>query len=264
MDGRRLLPSRGPVCASLNTLDPPSTARGRLAIIYSVMKSGPRTSSVDAAPVMIYTIVRRSARSQTGGRDIGTRAKNSKLSVDLFVRCPLYGFLPPRGVNSKARERRTTRDRWFLRALLHHDYLDLRKDVLTAQTCFLVTHPHVNFYTTFDYSEGAVKMAVTDVPTDGIGADYHGPEWVARWEDQVQRAFRSEGRVEVHTMAILVGITSHSLIAPLRANSLAMYDGITDLAETVAHQMKSDPGGDASVLSEGVNELMQLWVAPIH
>ncbi|KAJ7463360.1 hypothetical protein FB451DRAFT_1370793 [Mycena latifolia] len=161
-------------------------------------------------------------------------------------------------------ERLTTRDRSFMRALLHDDYLELRKDVLIHQTCFLIAHPHVKFYTTFDYTAGAVTVNIKGVPTDGRGTDYHEPEWVARWEDQVQRASRSAGRMEVHLMLIRVGAGQHPLIMPLRANSMAVYDGVTDLAERVAREMELDLNGDTTTLLDGVDDLLQISVAPIH
>ncbi|KAJ7106530.1 hypothetical protein C8R44DRAFT_885822 [Mycena epipterygia] len=147
----------------------------------------------------------------------------------------------------------TIRDRSFMRALVHYNYLGLRKDM--RQMCFLIREPHVKFYTAFDYSEGPVTVAVVGVSTDGKGTGYHEPELVTRWEDHVRRASRSGGRMEVHTMGIRVG---DPLIVPLRTHSWEIHNGVTELAERVAEEMIVNPGGDASTLYEEVDDLLRI------
>lgn len=209
----------------------------------------------------ISTTVQSSVRSPTGRPGIDWCAKNSKPSENLTVRLsfPALSEL----IRGKG-ERLKTRDRAFIRALVHKDYLALRRDILTRQTCFLIVHPHVKFYTAFDYSQGAVTVDVFGVPTDGKGEDHHQPEWVARWEDQVRRVAMSDGRMELHTVAIRVGTRTHSLIVPLRSNSWELYDGVTQLAEMVVEEERRHPGCDASIIDDGVEELMKIAEASIH
>ncbi|KAJ7486271.1 hypothetical protein B0H11DRAFT_2015499 [Mycena galericulata] len=161
-------------------------------------------------------------------------------------------------------ERLTTRDRGFMRALLHNDYLALRRDILISQVDFLIVNPHTPFYTTFNYTAGWVTMTVSGVPDDGRGEEYHEPEWVARWEDQVRRASRSGGRMEIHTMSILVGNRQHLLIVPLRSNNLEVYDGVTRLAEMFVEEERRQPGGASTLVETGVDDLMEIYEASIH
>jgi hypothetical protein len=157
-----------------------------------------------------------------------------------------------------------------MRALVHGDYLACRTDILMRQSLFLSRYPHIQCYTSFDYTKGAVKMQVSGVPNDGRGTDHHEPEWVARWEDQVQRVLRSNGRMEINTMGIRVGISQHSLLMPLRANSSEVSDGVRALAGRIAEEMRLAPNPQVlstpaqNILVEDVDELLRIAVAPIH
>ncbi|KAJ7234661.1 hypothetical protein C8J57DRAFT_1574610 [Mycena rebaudengoi] len=206
----------------------------------SVKKSASKTSSGVAPPAWIYITVLRSARFWTGRQGIAVHANNSRLS-DISLRL-------------------TTRDRSFMRALVHGDYLACRTDILMRQSLFLSRYPHIQCYTSFDYTKGAVKMQVSGVPNDGRGTDHHEPEWVARWEDQVQRVLRSNASCGAMDgwRSTLWGFVSE------------VSDGVRALAGRIAEEMRLAPNPQVlstpaqNILVEDVDELLRIAVAPIH
>ncbi|KAJ6517259.1 hypothetical protein C8R47DRAFT_1086813 [Mycena vitilis] len=85
-----------------------------------------------------------------------------------------------------------TRTRSFLRAVLHADYIEHQAFILRAQVDFLIQHsPDAGFYTLFSY-KGA-SMGLNVFPTSVL--DSH-------WDHEAGRAARSEGRIEMHLVAV--------------------------------------------------------------
>ncbi|KAJ7337699.1 hypothetical protein DFH08DRAFT_877340 [Mycena albidolilacea] len=98
----------------------------------------------------------------------------------------------------------TFRDRNFLRALVHSDYLAGRENLLTMHAMFLRGDPDAPFFVQFDYRKGFVSMDTGEVPR-GM-AEY------------AMRATQSRGRVELHMVVVKEGTgRSRAHVIPLRS-----------------------------------------------
>ncbi|KAJ7670713.1 hypothetical protein DFH06DRAFT_1468488 [Mycena polygramma] len=106
-----------------------------------------------------------------------------------------------------------TRDRDFLRALLHRDYLQEKPSILAFQVEFLVTRPGEQCYVLFDYTCGRPDIRVS--PCAGVS----GPrsiEMNAYNRRQLARAAQSDGRLILHRAHISFGGPADMYWFPLR------------------------------------------------
>ncbi|KAJ7802705.1 hypothetical protein B0H14DRAFT_2891346 [Mycena olivaceomarginata] len=104
-----------------------------------------------------------------------------------------------------------SRNRSFLRAVLHNEYEENRRGVILRQLAFMRENPGVEFLTMFDYvDDGACRMSC--VRMDQANQEDLGPQM----EDCVSRALVSEGRIALHLMIVAEG-EDRCHIIPLRA-----------------------------------------------
>ncbi|KAJ7606962.1 hypothetical protein DFH06DRAFT_1347737 [Mycena polygramma] len=84
------------------------------------------------------------------------------------------------------------RNRSFLRAVFHADYLKYQVVILLVQLKYLIQHsPEAEFYTLFTYKNAIVRFNVH--PTS---------ELAPRWAYEAGRAARSEGRIEMQLVSV--------------------------------------------------------------
>ncbi|KAJ7279897.1 hypothetical protein C8J57DRAFT_1711998 [Mycena rebaudengoi] len=130
-----------------------------------------------------------------------------------------------------------TRGRDFIRAILHHDYLKHKHNILLSQIKFFVAHPDQPNYVGFDYTEGRVKIDVHPV------ADVRNPWGVrkdVRDEIEVERAQRSGGCYTLHRAFISIGGTAFLHWFPLRATNAALDELVRRLAGKVDRPIDVD------------------------
>ncbi|KAJ7894262.1 hypothetical protein B0H14DRAFT_3854379 [Mycena olivaceomarginata] len=87
--------------------------------------------------------------------------------------------------------------RAFLRFLLHHDYLQARREILFNQVPILRDNPDCPAWTMFDYRHGRVEIGTHLTDLEGENA----PEWL----DRVARTVESGGRMQLHVMLLRDG-----------------------------------------------------------
>jgi hypothetical protein len=122
-------------------------------------------------------------------------------------------------------DRMRTRDRAFLRALVHRDYLALKPSILLAQVEFLAPNPDASFYVGFDYSDGRPSAHVH------VWAPGHGL-WDIDDNDPCteEQHARASGRYMVQRVALSTGTAVQRPWIPLRTTSSALDDGVRRLA----------------------------------
>ncbi|KAJ7086199.1 hypothetical protein C8R44DRAFT_821145 [Mycena epipterygia] len=118
-----------------------------------------------------------------------------------------------------------TRERAFLRALLHADYQRLRFKTLIRVLIFMHHQPDEPFFVLFDYTlasgvEIGVRPKAELQPTDYVEA---------QWD----RLARAGGRMTLHVMVFGLQQLSHRLMFPLRATSPTLHDGM----RRISHNM---------------------------
>ncbi|KAJ7932046.1 hypothetical protein B0H13DRAFT_1857462 [Mycena leptocephala] len=119
------------------------------------------------------------------------------------------------------------REREFLCALLHDDYLYHRHDILRRQAEFMINHPDDPFYTWFDYTSGQLVVDVVYL-VGAVGPYRVEDDWYT--VDQLVRATRSNGRVNLHRVFIRDAGALVPMWIPLRSKSGRLYEGLRDLA----------------------------------
>ncbi|KAJ7078775.1 hypothetical protein C8R44DRAFT_825108 [Mycena epipterygia] len=112
------------------------------------------------------------------------------------------------------------RERSFLRALLNHDYTASKSLIIQKQALFMATHPGEAFVTLFDYTKGHGQVRVVSAENP-IWARYFGGQM--QWQNDIARAVRAEGRMELHAMLMRDGADLRCFGIPLRTQTSHMH-----------------------------------------
>ncbi|KAJ7913594.1 hypothetical protein B0H13DRAFT_1873720 [Mycena leptocephala] len=120
----------------------------------------------------------------------------------------------------------TSRERAFLRALLHHDYESARTGLYTVLVNAWATEPDAAFYTMYDYRSGGVTVSMHRIKagrTEGQGNSEH-------WADLLVRRSRSGGRMALHVMRVREGGGERDWVIPLRRMTSQVPDALKRIA----------------------------------
>ncbi|KAJ7802334.1 hypothetical protein B0H14DRAFT_3488561 [Mycena olivaceomarginata] len=134
-----------------------------------------------------------------------------------------------------------TRQRLFLRALLHYDYTQNWSSIFVKQVNFMVENPTCSlFMTVFDYSKLPLQIEIHSA-TDSTMATILGHTG-QEWSNSIARATKSAGRYQLHVMQVLDGMTGPRLfVVPLRTSSSKVHDLIRELSvKTAARSTESE------------------------
>ncbi|KAJ7182405.1 hypothetical protein C8R43DRAFT_1144388 [Mycena crocata] len=107
--------------------------------------------------------------------------------------------------------RLSVRERGFLRALVHQDYLANKSHIWGQQALALGRHPSEDIFTIFDYATGSVKIAVVSVSEVA-----HFLPSGQGWKSSVWRAQRSNGKYCLHVVSLFARMPLCPLLLPLR------------------------------------------------
>lgn len=120
-----------------------------------------------------------------------------------------------------------TRDRDFVRAILHRHYLNSRHAILVSQIQFLAAHPNESFYIGFNYTNGRPDVDIypcIHVPGPwGVHVDPCN-------EQEVSRAQSSGRKLVLHRTFISQGTLSYLRWFPLRSTSAAADERVRQMA----------------------------------
>ncbi|KAJ6496907.1 hypothetical protein DFH09DRAFT_1204723 [Mycena vulgaris] len=133
-----------------------------------------------------------------------------------------------RDVCSHLRNLRLVRDRSFLHALVHYDYgRNLRRSCVD-KIAFMHQNPGEQFYLLFDYTREFERPQVRPV---GSPPDPNPSEGsAAQWADQVARAARSGGRLNLVVVLMADGEHISRRMVPVRSPTSAFHDGLSQIA----------------------------------
>ncbi|KAJ6562216.1 hypothetical protein B0H19DRAFT_1233920 [Mycena capillaripes] len=149
-----------------------------------------------------------------------------------------------------------SRDIYFLRALLHHDYHAARHDIRLQQIAFMHEHPGTDFYTHFDYSRGAVSVKVLPQSNSNHPRDLGHPLRIAQ-------AAASGGCLELHYMFVSAGSTARGRWFPLRSSSGVLAQRLAVIARGIEFDaqisaIRERLLEDIRALDEEVAEVVQI------
>ncbi|KAK7014344.1 hypothetical protein R3P38DRAFT_3003266 [Favolaschia claudopus] len=123
----------------------------------------------------------------------------------------------------------TSRQRSFLRALVHHDYQKERHNIDAKRAAFFRDHPPGSIITLYDYTQGAVRVEVKKARNKLESLE--GSEW----NDLLSRAAASGGRMSIDLATIPVNgpMEPRHLAIPLHSSSGVITQELTRLATTL-------------------------------
>ncbi|KAJ7106526.1 hypothetical protein C8R44DRAFT_858171 [Mycena epipterygia] len=150
------------------------------------------------------------------------------------------------------------REREFLRALLHHDYEQHAVSICAKQINFMTQNPACDLLLTlFDYCTGPVQIeihAATGSPLSAI-LEKSGAEW----RDILSRTARSEGKLHLHIIKVLDGVTMRHWVIPLRTNGPEIQEGLRGLARKVStHQTEVDTIAEIEAILHDDPDMLQI------
>lgn len=135
-----------------------------------------------------------------------------------------------------------------MRAVVHHTYEAARPQLFRRQILFMRENPNTDFYCLFNFKCVPPTFGVYAV-RDLLRKD---PVWV----DCIERARRSEGRMEVHLVdvpdgtheSVINGTNGRSRIFPLRSTNCDIQTGLRAIANTLPS------GVDGSTLEKEIEK----------
>ncbi|KAJ7453499.1 hypothetical protein FB451DRAFT_1185305 [Mycena latifolia] len=137
----------------------------------------------------------------------------------------------------------TARGRSFLRALLHHDYLGMRKVLLPQLLDFMRRWPDKTPYILFDYTDPLIPCLAT---IRSVGE-------LERFSSYISRAQNSGGRIQLHIVKILDGCEPRLWMIPLHS---ATGEGLKELKEIAKESVKQrEVGRMKTLLNQDVLEI---------
>ncbi|KAJ7621312.1 hypothetical protein FB45DRAFT_1006634 [Roridomyces roridus] len=134
----------------------------------------------------------------------------------------------------------SSRQRYFMRALLDRDYKHLKLHVFSkaVERMRASGDPHAGYFVIFNYLKGKPELGVHSItqPSDLQGN--------AQWEEAVARAAKSGGRITIHAITVREATDARQWILPLCSDSGKIHDELT-----------RNGVGDAAGYDEKVDEL---------
>ncbi|KAJ6548829.1 hypothetical protein B0H19DRAFT_1265625 [Mycena capillaripes] len=120
----------------------------------------------------------------------------------------------------------STRDKAFLRFLLHADYISQKRTVLSLRGEYMASpNAREPFYTEFDYVAGVVRISVLpakslieQVPAAADMVDY-----------QLRRLASDPSKMSLDVAVVRQGRDIRYWIFPMRSTSSELYDGLVQL-----------------------------------
>lgn len=131
-----------------------------------------------------------------------------------------------------------------MRALLARDYEQMQWTVISRlEVAFMAAYPGESYLILFDYRRGRVEVKIEPVARSSLPDTLTSS---SEWLNDVARASKSNGRLELHVMAIAEGSETRYVVIPLRTNDVRRHNTLARLASF------SPPSRDIPQLVEGV------------
>ncbi|KAJ7215365.1 hypothetical protein GGX14DRAFT_391802 [Mycena pura] len=129
----------------------------------------------------------------------------------------------------------SSRDRAFLRALLHHDYIRQQEDIAFSALRFMHTNRSKLPYFQFDYTHGGqCKVSLATEPDKR-------QEIETLYGDDIRRTVFSGGRMQIHLMTTEDAHEATVRSIPLRVGSTPVYQMLLALAESLPPPTNGKP-----------------------
>ncbi|KAJ6546074.1 hypothetical protein DFH09DRAFT_1367508 [Mycena vulgaris] len=125
---------------------------------------------------------------------------------------------------SRQTEPLTTRDRSFLRALAHHDYIFYHNPIFLDTVEVYYEFPDEAHYLLFDYTQGTPTIEVLSIAK--VEVPPTPSDFQVQWSDHVTRAALSGGKMQVAIMRFVQGGVSRFGMISIHSKTSAVPDGL--------------------------------------
>ncbi|KAJ7139099.1 hypothetical protein C8R44DRAFT_727205 [Mycena epipterygia] len=122
-----------------------------------------------------------------------------------------------------------TRDRSFMWALAHHDYLTNKANLYVTRISVMNKYPGKPLFSVLDYTNGAVSIGVRLFSALGPVA----PSFQVIWDENVARAARSGGRIHLLVLLVPEGENVRYRLLTMRAKTSTIQDGMEEIAKSL-------------------------------
>ncbi|KAJ7108941.1 hypothetical protein C8R43DRAFT_1243451 [Mycena crocata] len=116
----------------------------------------------------------------------------------------------------------------FMRAVLEQDYKLMKTQVLYEKMVFLGRNRNSHFAVFFSYTGLRPGIEVLGLPDPSSEGSSEAP---APWFENLKRASRSGGRLEIHIVLTRLGTQAVQRIFPMRSNTSRLHDAVIQLAK---------------------------------
>ncbi|KAK6991882.1 MYND-type domain-containing protein [Favolaschia claudopus] len=127
----------------------------------------------------------------------------------------------------------TLRERSFITALAHHEHEASILDLCLKKISFMHTHPDEAYYILFDYTSTHSVPLIRSVQQPPRLRTSPSNAMLAQWEDQVNRAAHSEGRMELLVVVFGDGKSTYRRMVPLRSPTSIIQTGLRRIADSL-------------------------------
>ncbi|KAJ7494953.1 hypothetical protein FB451DRAFT_1163688 [Mycena latifolia] len=196
-------------------------------LLRAILIHGQYLLSIVIPNAMVYQSVLAQVAAQL---DVGLQETQLVHDLKLQMVLGIHEAASERGKNvhfrSESHEPLSKRDRLFLHALVHHDYLAKRKVIRAEQMVLVNTSapglPAVRSSYNTPYQEGRASVQMCAL----AGGSGDAGLLEAAWHGSKSRAQRSCGKLEVHIVTVAEGSGSRARLIPLRAANSATYHSL--------------------------------------
>ncbi|KAJ7758625.1 hypothetical protein B0H16DRAFT_1535119 [Mycena metata] len=125
----------------------------------------------------------------------------------------------------------SARDRSFMWALAHFDYLTNKPSLYVKRISAMNKYPGEVVFSVLDYTSGAVEPGVRVLKA--LPPSEVTPAFQALWEEGVARAARSGGRIHLVLLRIPEGRACRSRLLNMQSDTSAINDGLEAIARSI-------------------------------
>jgi hypothetical protein len=184
------------------------------------------------------------------------RGAGHRVVCETFRKCTLaflnnVSFSPALNISTAKLDDANTRDRTFMRLVIHHAYESSKESLFRRQILFMRENPNTDFYCLYNFKGALPSFGVypiRDLPrVDPVSVDF------------IERARRSGGRMEIHLVEVPDG--AHDVLAdgtrgnfrifPLRSSRTDIQRGLRAVVNTLP------VAADESILDPEIQERVQ-------
>ncbi|KAJ7026839.1 hypothetical protein C8F04DRAFT_101331 [Mycena alexandri] len=149
----------------------------------------------------------------------------------------------------------TARDRSFMWALAHFDYLTNKPALYVERISVMNNYPGEVVFSVLDYTSGAVEPGVRILKA--LPPSEVTPSFRALWDEGVVRAARSGGRIHLVILRMPEGHACRNRLLNMQSDTSAINDGLEAIARSIPPKLGSLDSKYSAVVGPKIQALLR-------